>query len=178
MFRPLTKVDKTKERILTMNTILSDALHEYHVLREQLDRALLGKDSAEWFEELKKFMRKDPSHAEGMIYIPLEWSADLGEVSRDLLQEYTDLYNKGHGGGWRLPIDKELSRALKKMKPDGFTVWKYYWSGTENTNGGGYTVTYTYNGMGGLGSMTSVFFIVSGQKYPHLRLCRPVKLPE
>ena len=161
-----------------MKNMLGITLGEVSGPFDDLNKKLCSEEGKKWLEAFKLFLRGEPTWTDGMINIPIEWSLDLGEVSHNLLQEHTELYNKGHGGGWRLPTDKELSRALKKMKPDGFTVWKYYWSGTENINGNGYTITYTYNGMGGLGSMPSIFFNASDQKNPHLRLCRPIKLPE
>lgn len=61
--------------------MLSEQLQDFLGLVKQLITNLLGKDAVEWANELKKFLRKEPSWAEEMIYTPLEWSSDLGEVS-------------------------------------------------------------------------------------------------
>ncbi len=159
--------------------MLGVPLREVRGLFKDLMDKLCGENWEKWLEALKLFLRGEPTWTDGMINIPIEWSLDLGEVSHNLLQEHTELYNKDHGGGWRLPTDKELSRALKRMKPDGFTVWKYYWSDTVYSNGGGNTITYTYDGRGGLGSMSHLHgFRVNNGEHPYLRLCRPIKLPE
>lgn len=156
-----------------MQNMLGISLCEVRGLFKDLMDKLCGEDQQKWLEALKHFLRGEPTWAEEMIYTPLEWSENLGGVCFKYLQEQSELYNKGHGGNWRLPTDKELDRALRKMKPTGFELQRYYWTSTPHFDGRGMTITYTYDGCGGLGSKSSL-----EEKYPTLRLCRPIKLPE
>jgi hypothetical protein len=189
MFRPLAIKNKTKERMLTMQNMLSEQLQDFLGLIKQLITNLLGKDAVEWANELKKLLRKEPCWAEGMINIPIEWGPDMMEVSYESIQEHIKLHEKGYHEGWRLPTEKELYLALKKMKPNGFTIDKYYWTSTPasscddwpSTRFSGNTnvmvIIHTYDGRGGVSCEPSINF-PGRQKYPHLRLCRPIKLPE
>jgi hypothetical protein len=164
--------------MLTMNDMLSNALREYHGLREQLDRALLGKNAEKWGKAIRTFMREEPTWTEGMIYIPLEWSLDLGPVSKKFLQDQVDFYCKMNGDGWRLPTHDELLRSMRIMRPVGFVIRIYYWTSTpsEDRDQKGLEVIYTHDGRGGLGSLSDNYMSHNYQAHPHLRLCREVEI--
>ncbi len=122
-------------------------------LKELLDR-LSGKDGDQWLAEFNLFIRKDPCWADEMIYKPLEWSADYGEVGRSSVDDYIAIHKKKYadgGIGWRLPTCDEVRRALRIMKPAGFTIGKYYWTSTRNSNNDDVEVVYAYDDKGGLG---------------------------
>lgn len=165
--------------MLTMQNMLSEQLQDFLGLIKQLITNLLGKDAVEWANELKKFLRKEPCWAEEMVYTPLEWGDDLGNVRQDLLQQYVDLYDKSRGGGWRLPTGGELTR---KMRRDGefFVRDKYYWTSTDCMSNGfsvGKEIIKTYDNKGGLCGGRSKDLELRSEM-PRLRLCRPIKLPE
>ncbi len=154
-----------------MNDMLSNALREYHGLREQLDRALLGDKSEKWCKAIRTFMREEPTWAEGMIYQPLKWSGDFGHVSKDRIQAHVDSSNNGIVGlRWRLPTEKELLRALKVKDAPGFVVGVYYWTSTVRDDGG-IAVCYTHDGLGGCGEAPD-----SRIDHIHLRLVRVIDL--
>ncbi len=153
-----------------MENMLGASLCEVRGLFKDLIDKLCGEDWQKWLEAFKLFLRGHPTWAEGMIYIPLEWGQDLGEVSSGFVQSYVN-------PGWRLPTEKELRRALLKMKPEGFVLWKYYWTSTKHSSGKGFETIRTHDGRGGLGHLSS-FHHDDDQQNPHLRLCRPIKLPE
>ncbi len=50
-----------------MLNMLGDALREYSELRHQLDENLLDENGAEWSEELKRFLRKEPTWGNGQL---------------------------------------------------------------------------------------------------------------
>jgi hypothetical protein len=159
-----------------MNKMLSDVLRDYHGLREQLDRALLGDNAEKWGKAFRTFMRGEPTWAEGMIYPPLEWSRDLGEVPLDLIENTIRLYGEEYvdgGIGWRLPTSEELRRALRIMKPEGFMIRVYYWSSTPDDNGGGLKILYTHDGCGGICYGGSGF---CRNEKVHLRLVRAMSV--
>ena len=161
-----------------MKKMLSDALREYHGLREEIDKHLLGKNPEKWVAAFKKCLREEPTWAEGMIYIPLEWSLDFGETPELSLQKCIEVQNLECGKSWRLPTEDELDRALRTMKPSGFSLWKYYWSSSpwSGKEEGGNVVTYAYDEIGGLGSCSSNNSrFTKGQIYPCVRLCREKK---
>jgi hypothetical protein len=162
--------------MLTMNDMLSKALQDFLGLLQQLIRNLLGKDSEEWTTAFKKFLRKEPTWAEEMMYIPLEWSPDLGNVSKKCLQDHIDLYRKENGPCWRLPTYSELRRALSKTPPKGFSIMRYYWTSTlDEGKDGIFSVLRTHDGCGGLGQSSDHYF-PSGMKGPNLRLVRVVSI--
>ena len=143
---------------------------------ETIKDRLIGEDSEKFAKELDEFLMGRPCHVEGMIYQPLVWSEDLGEVSEKSLEKYIAFHNgnRKEDGDWRLPTDLELSRALRAMKPAGFSVMIYYWSSTLSRSG---ARQITYNHGGGLGSSDGSMGGCN-QKHPHLRLCREIKFLE
>ena len=153
------------------DNMLGVALHEANgPLKQLLDR-LSGKDGDLWLTEFNLFIRKDPCWADEMIYKPLEWSQDYGETERLLVEDQITLHKKKYadnGIGWRIPTSGEVRRALKIMKPVGFTIGKYYWTSTRNYNNDDVEVVYAYDDRGGLG--TSEARIQKGSI--HLRLVR------
>jgi hypothetical protein len=155
-----------------METMLSKALQDFLGLLQQLIQNLLGKDSEEWTVAFKKFLRKEPTWAEEMIYIPLEWSRDLSDVSKECLQDHINLFCKENGSSWRLPTYSELRRALKKSNPQGFTVMRYYWTSTPYEGKDGvFSILRTHDGCGGL-SHSPDYDFYQGLKGPNLRLVR------
>ena len=161
-----------------MNNMLSDALREYHGLREQLDRALLGDKAEKWGNAFRTFMRGEPTWAEGMIYPPLEWSRDLGAVPMELLESTINFYSQKYyknGINWRLPTSEELRRALRIMKPEGFItgVYCWYWSSTPDDHEHGLTIISTHDIRGGITLRASDH---CGREKIHLRLVREKKI--
>ena len=150
-----------------MNKMLSDALREYHGLREQLDRALLGDNADEWGKKLRALMRGEPVNAEGMIYIPLEISDDLGVCHQQYLERRINTYNRDKSPGWRLPTYKEMHRILEKGK---LQDWEYYYTSEHEGIRNRLTVLRRHNA--GFGSSDSV------NETAHLCLVREVKLLE
>ena len=165
-----------------MDNMLSEALREYHGLREQLDRALLGGEAEKWHRALKTFMRGEPTWAEGMINIPLQWTPDLGEIHRNIIPGHISSFNQRLGLGWRLPTDKELSRSLRAMRPEGFHFGKCYWTSSPSPDGDRDSLLVIENESDGrrLNSMSSRYFerIGMGERSPHLRLCREINFSD
>ncbi len=162
-----------------MNNMLGISLCEVRGLFKDLMDKLCGEDWEKWLEAFKHFLRGEPTWAEEMIYTPLEWSLDFGEVPQSLLQEHIDLHNKGHVGGWRLPTLGELTR---KMKKDGrlFVTNRYYWTSTDCKNDGvciGKGLLKTYDNRGGLCHSCSRDVLLLTE-VPRLCFCRQIKLPE
>jgi hypothetical protein len=135
-----------------------------------------GAEGRVWLEALKKFLRREPTWAEAMIYTPLEWTEDFGGCDFESIGDFVNLYNKKTHGGWRLPTDRELIRALRIMKPEGFTTGIYYHTSTLEDDAPFQNII-VYNHGQGLGS--TLWRIISGyaQGLPHLRLCREMKIP-
>jgi len=148
-----------------MNKMLSDALREYHGLREQLDRALLGDKADEWGKKLRALMRGEPVNTEGMIYLPMKNSGDLGEILPQAIRDKINLYGKQHPGSWRLPTYKEMHRILEA---GALEDWVFYF--TSEIEGFGFRVLRRHNA--GFGSSNS------GNERTHLCLVREVKLPK
>ncbi len=157
--------------------MLGVTLREVRGSLKDLTDKLSGEDGREMLEKFNKFLRGEPVNAEGMIYRPLEWTPDLGEASESSLRGFIDQYN-GDAIAWRLPTDKELCRALRAMKPKGFTLWRYYWTSTSHFSVSGYDVIRTHDGTGGIGVCSSYRFSTMYQQAPNLRLCRELVLPE
>jgi hypothetical protein len=174
MFRFLTT---KKERLLIMKDVLSASPKEVLKLFGEITDKLCGEDCEKWLEALRLFSREEPNWVEGMIYIPLEWGLDMGEVALELIEDRIKLHEKGFACGWRLPTDKELSRALKLMKVK-FVVGEYFWSSTDDSNNHGHKIIRTSDGCGGLECSGSRCFYSTNQKHPRLRLCRPITIPE
>jgi hypothetical protein len=154
-----------------MNKMLSDALREYHGLREQLDRALIGPNADVWGEKLRALMRGEPVNTEGMIPIPIEISGDLGVAYPSFFEDHIRLRDKQYGPGWKLPTYKEMHRILEAGK---LTDWVYYFTSKveENNN---FQVLRRHNaGLGSSSCGASSFT----EKNCHLCLVREVKLPE
>lgn len=174
----LQKTDK--ERMLTMpKNMLGVALCDASGPLKDLNEKMSGKDGYEVLGKLNEFLRGEPVNAEGMIYIPLEWSPDLGPVAKEFLQDQTDLYSKMYRDGWRLPTHDELLRAMRIMRPAGFLIRIYYWTSTLREDGDRkvFEVIYTHDGHGGLGGTSEDDINHNEQAYPHLRLCREVEIP-
>ncbi|MEI8123608.1 MAG: hypothetical protein WCG60_00350 [bacterium] len=155
-----------------MNKMLSDALREYHGLREQLDRALLGDKAKKWGKAFATFMRGEPTWVEGMIYAPLEWSRDLGEVPVDLIKNTIRLFGKEYadgGIGWRLPKVGEVYRSLKRTGHSGFVLGRLFWASNSESDGGGILIIDTLDGKQ-VGILNSSDY--SLEKEVHLRLVR------
>ena len=162
-----------------MKTLLDDRTKVLLELFKELMVNMLSKDFDEWLAEFRKFVCKKPCWNEGMIYAPLEWSEDYGEVAENRVQDRIFFLNDEGGIDWRLPTEKEVSRALKAMKPDGFVVGKYYWTSTPFSNGSGSTIVRTCDGRGGGLEYESHLLLKScDQQYPHFRLCRSVAIPQ
>jgi hypothetical protein len=150
--------------------MLSGSLREIIGPLNQLLENLSGKNGLEWLEAIKKFLRKEPTWAEGMIYQPLRWSGDFGNVPKGRIQACVDSCNTGNSLGWRLPTEKELIRALRIKDAPGFVVGVYYWTSTVRDDGG-IAVCYTHDGRGGCGEAPD-----SRIDHIHLRLVRTIEL--
>jgi len=152
--------------------MLGVTLREVRGSLKDLNDKLSGENGREMLEKFNQFLRGEPVNVEEMIYKLLEWSPDLGDVPKSLLQQHIDLYQKRYcdGSGWRLPTEGEIRRALKIMKPDGFLVGRYYWTSVKAE--AGTVIYYTYDGHGGLGSSV---YSGSHREKIHLRLCREIK---
>ena len=56
-------------------------------LKDLMDK-LCGEDWEKWLEAFKIFLRGEPTWAEGMMYIPLEWASEHGSVPEDCIQDH------------------------------------------------------------------------------------------
>ncbi len=151
--------------------MLGVALCEVRGLLNQLMENLCGKDWEKWLEALKTFLRGEPTFAEEMIYPPLRWSTDLGEIPRVNLLSQTSSYCRQFGEGWRLPTEKELARAMKNTElANEFALLKYYWTSTSHSDADKkMTVLYRHQDEGVSYSREDW---LGNQKNPYLRLCR------
>jgi len=172
---PLTCIKSKKEGWLTMdNTMLGQALEEIARLLKDLWGKLAGKEGLVYFEELKKFLRKEPCWAEGMVYPPLEWSYDMVCVEKKDLRDSIERHFAKKGSRWRIPSVEELTLALE-TSPEQFSEDMYYWTATLCDNSGGFFLIKMKNGRI---ILSSTVFVDGNQKFPHLKLCREIKLPQ
>jgi hypothetical protein len=141
--------------------------------------------SLEWVLERLQDIIEGVDGFEEMIHIPLEWSEDLGIVTRGEIATRIALFEdskakKGNGGSWRLPTNKELSRALKAMKPaDGFSFDIYFWSSTPfrpTLNDDPEIIKSCCRDCHPDGSYRLCGSHGAAHDHVHLRLCRPRKL--
>ncbi len=131
-----------------------------------------------YLEELKKLLRQEPCWAEGMIYIPLEWSPDFCQCPGLNIDSMKIIYNTGNGEGWRLPSYSEVRRYIQK-KELGFKTETFYWtSESEEVAPPGRlrTIKVYENYENCCCSSFYKDLRVKGIDFPHLRLCRPMKI--
>lgn len=162
---------KKKGKVSTMQNddMLGVALHEACGPLKDLLGKLSGDMGDKYLTELRLFLQGEPCWVDEMIYKPVEWSNDLGEVNPSSLQERIDLFKKEYcdnGIGWRLPTYKEMHRALEAGK---FESWVYYVTKPEK-EGLGIPVLRRHNAGLSLSDIRA--------EKAHLILVRDLKIPQ